>query len=439
MLSAMCRRAPSRRAVAPLAVAALVAVSSHAQAAPIETVVRTALADFPAIRVAVANRNVAEFRIDEARAGHLPVFDVGGAARVGGSATSQPLPRARVNLWAGGAIDSAIDREQQRAVSAERREAVTREDVAFAAAQGYLRVLRAQRLVRVGQANLDRHLRLVSLFEQIVRIDAGRRFDLVQAQARAQGVRGTLEDRLAELGSARQALARFYPAPLEPQDLSLPAVAAIEPDAPEATGLQDHPAVVAARREVQAAEANARTLRRSRGPRLDLEAFGGRDPGSQIVLSWPAFDATLTAAERGAVAAQLGAEAALQDTELAVLETLRQAHQDFAAAGRRIEQASRQIELARELVDIYFEQFRVGRRNLLDLLTAYAELANAEAAFAGQQVDRAIARYRIVYAQAGLAAWFDGPYASLPTLPTPEPVRVPPYGESLGPVPGATR
>jgi adhesin transport system outer membrane protein len=436
----MTRRAPSRPILAARAAAAvLVLAAPGAGAASIETVVRSALADFPAIRVAQANRNVAEFRIDEARARHLPVIDVGGAARVAGAAVSQPLPRARVNLWAGGAIDSAIDREQQRAASAERREAVTREDVAFGATQAYLRVLRAARLTDAARSNLDRHLKLVSLFEQIVRIDAGRRFDLVQAQARAQGVRGTLEDRLAELGSARQALVRFYPAPADPEGFGLPAVASIEPPAPDAGALQEHPAVVAARREVQAAEANARALRRSRGPRLDLEAFGGRDPGSQLVLSWPAFDPSLTAAERGAVAAQLGAEATLQDTERAVLDALRQAHQDFDAAGRRMTQARRQIDLASELVGIYFEQFRVGRRNLLDLLAAYAELANAEAAFAGQQVDQALARYRIVYAQAGLVAWFEGPQATLPTLPPPEPVKVPPYGDALGPVPGTVR
>jgi adhesin transport system outer membrane protein len=421
-----------------LAAAALLGLASGApgaHATPLEAVVRSALADFPAIRVAQATRSVAEFRIDEARARHLPVFDVGGAARVSGAASSSALPRARVNLWSSGAIDSAVDREQQRAASAERREAVTREEVAFGAAQAYLRVLRGWRLLRVTEANLARHERLAALFEDIVSIDAGRRFDLVQAQARVQFVRGTLEDRLAELGSARQALARFYPQPVEPQALMLPAVATLPHDPTDRAALQDHPSVVAARLEVQAAEANARTVRRSRGPRLDFEATGGRDPASLLVLSWPAFDATLTAAERGAVATQLGAEAALQDVELAVLETVRQAEQDFTAAGRRLAQAVRQVELATELVTIYFEQFRVGRRNLLDLLTAYAELSNAESAVAGSQVDQALARYRMSFAAGSLVAAFDGPLAALPVVPEPEPVRVPPFAAAAPAVP----
>jgi outer membrane protein, adhesin transport system len=413
--------------------AGMTLVFPAARAAPLDIVVRAALADFPAIRAAQANRNVAEFKVDEARARHLPTFDIGAAARVSGAATSTPLPRARVNLYAGGAIDSAVDREMQRAAAQESREAVTRDDVAFAAAQAYLRTLRAWRLVKVSEANLARHQRLADDFEQIVRIDVGRRFDLVQAQARVQLVQGTLDDRLAELGSARQALLRFFPKPLEPAALGLPAVATIPSEPTPPIGEQDHPAVAAARRDLMAAEADARTLRLQRRPRIDLEATGGRDPLSQVVLSWPAFDATLTAAEQGAVAAQVGAEATLQDVELTIAETRRQADQDFLAAGRRIEQASRQTVLASELVGIYYEQFRVGRRNLLDLLSAYGELSNGEANLAGSQVDQALARYRIAYSTGRLASQFDGAFAALPSLDAPAPALVPPFAGTRAP------
>jgi adhesin transport system outer membrane protein len=409
---------------------ALAIGSSALPAAPLDTVVRAALLDYPTIRAAQANRSVGEFRIEEARARHLPVFDIGAVGGISGAAASTMLPRARVNLYASGAIESSVERERQRAAALESLEGVTRDDVAFGAAQAYLRTLRAWRLVGVSEANLARHQRLADDFEQIARIDPGRRFDLVQAQARVQLVRGTLEDRLAELGSARQTLARFFPQPIEPADLALPAVADLPAEPAPAIGSQEHPSVVAARREVAAAEANARVVRQQRGPRLDLEALGGRDPLSQVVLSWPAFDATLAAAERGAVAARIGAEATLQDVELSIAEARRLADQDFAAAGRRTEQARRQVQLATELVTIYYEQFRVGRRNLLDLLNAYAELSNGEASLAGAQVDRALARYRIAYTTGPFAPAFDGPFAGLPGVPAPEPARVPPFARA---------
>jgi hypothetical protein len=184
---------------------------------------------------------------------------------------------------------------------------------------------------------------------------------------------------------------------------------------------------------VSAAEANARTLRLQRRPRLDFEATGGRDPLSLVVLSWPAFDASLTAAEQGAVAARIGAEATLQDVELTIAEQRRQADVDFASTGRRIVQSRTQVTLATELVGIYFEQFRVGRRNLLDLLAAYAELSNGEAALVAAQVDQALARYRIAYTTAPFAPRFENTFAALPDVPMPEPASVPPFRSAAAP------
>ncbi|HYF57529.1 MAG TPA: TolC family protein [Burkholderiaceae bacterium] len=407
---------------------AALAIALPAAAAPLETVVRAAIDDFPTIRAAQANREIGRFRIEEARARHLPTVDIGAAARVAGETASTPLPRARLNLWSFGAIEAAIERESQATAALEDRTVVSREDVAFAATQAYLRTLRAAWLVRVAEANVERHQRLAEDFRQIASIDVGRRFDLVQALARTQLVRGQLEDRIAELEVARQSLARFYREPLAVPALGLPAIAAL-PEAPPSP-LDDHPTIAAARRDVLAAEANARALRLQRGPRLDLEAFGGRDPLSRVVLSWPAFDPGLTAAERGAAAAQAGAEASLQDVSLQVLEARRQAAADATAAARRIAQAGRQIELATELVTVYFEQFRVGRRNLLDLLNAYAELSTGESALAASRVDQVLARYRVAYADGRIVPLFESSAEPLPLAPPPEPARVPPLAAS---------
>jgi adhesin transport system outer membrane protein len=420
------RGSVARAATLAFAVAGVLAHGT-ALATPLESVVRAALADYPTIRAAQANRSVGMFRVEQEKARHLPVFDVNATGRVSGTAVSEPLPRARVNLWASGAIDAAVDREAQREASLALRETVTREDVAFAVTQAYLRVLRAYRLVKVSEANLARHERLVANFQEIVGIDPGRRFDLVQAQSRAQLVRATLEDRQAELQTAREALARFTFETLVADSLTLPDARALPPDAIEAVATEDHPAVAAARRDLLSAEANARATRLNRLPRLDFEATGGRDPLSQVVLIWPAFDARLSAVERGAAAEQIGAEATLQDTELAVLEARRQAAADFASASRRLDQARSQLALATELVTIYYDQFRVGRRSLLDLLTAYVELAAAESNIAGLQVDQVLARFRMAYAAGRLVPLFDGRVAALPLLPAPPPAVVPPF------------
>jgi outer membrane protein TolC len=80
---------------------------------------------------------------------------------------------------------------------------------------------------------------------------------------------------------------------------------------------------------------------------------------------------------------------------------------EWEAAGRREAIARGQIAVAQEVVEVYRAQFQIGRRNLLDLLNAYAELANAELAFEAAGVDREIARHQIESAIGRLAAHYE--------------------------------
>jgi outer membrane protein, adhesin transport system len=384
-----------------MAVAASLSTSPGiAGATSVEEVIRVALAEYPSIVAAQAETAAARSRIVAARALHLPVFDAAAAARIRGESTSRPLPRLRVNLYAGGSIEAQVERETLLTRSFANREAQVREEVAFFAAQSYLRLLRGLQVAAARQRNVDRHRALADDFEEIVKMDPGRRFDLVQARSRLSLATGQLDDALAEVMTARQALARFHPYPIDEAAMRVPMLPA---PLDVTAALAEHPAVQAARSALDSNVANARLQRLQRGPRIDLEAVGGRDPMSRIVLSWQVFDGALSAAEQSAAAALLGAEANLHETEREVAEVLRQASADHDAATRRLEQARGQAGLDEELVGIYRAQFQVGRRNLLDLLTAYAELAATEVRVAAAEVDVALSRFRHAFASGTLA------------------------------------
>ncbi len=161
------------------AFAIVLAACSQASAASLHDVVRNALANYPAILVAQSNRSVARYDVERARALHYPTVDVLGTRRLAGAAQNLAQPRLRVNVWASGAIDATIEREGLREGALASRELETREDVAFDAAQSYLRLLRGVRTLEATQRNLERHEALVKDFEAIATIDVGRRYDLV--------------------------------------------------------------------------------------------------------------------------------------------------------------------------------------------------------------------------------------------------------------------
>ncbi|MCL4775523.1 MAG: TolC family protein [Burkholderiaceae bacterium] len=387
--------------------AGLFAACAPASAASLADVVRNALATYPAILIAQSSRNVAQFDTERARALHYPTVDLLGTRRLAGAARNLAQPRLRVNVWASGAIEATIEREGLREDALASRELETREDVAFEAAYSYLRLLRGARTLEATQRNLERHEALVKDFAAIATIDVGRRYDLVQARTRLEQVRLQIAEREAEIASARESLARFYPTRIPLGELSLPPVLPEPAPGVAPIALDSHPTVQAAQREVQVAEADTRVTRAERMPRVDVESTVGKENATQLVVSWPAFDLGRNAAEQASQAALVGARAKLAEQERLIEERQRSALQDYRAAERREAVSHGQIGLAEELVDVYREQFRIGRRNLLDLLNAFAELSTAEVTFEASRVDKSLARYRMEYALGRLAARFD--------------------------------
>ena len=379
-------------------------VCTLAQAATLDEVVRLALQTYPSIDAARANRDAAQFGVQQARAQHYPSVDVTSQRRVAGTAINVTNPALRLNLYASGAIEAGVERESWRERSLASTELVTREDVAFTAAQAYFRLFRAVILLDTTMKNFDRHKKLVDDFAAIASIDQGRRYDFVQASSRLEQVRLQVADRETEIAAAREGLARYYPDPIEPKSLSLP------PPLPEPGSMMSddaisrHPSVEAARRLLLSAEANVKAARANRAPRVDLQATGGAYGASIVTFTWPAFDLSRSAAEDAAVASLVGARATLQEQERIIRERQQTSVQSWLAALRREGVAQGQIGLAQEVVDVYRAQFQIGRRNLLDLLNAFAELSNSEIALESARVDKSLARYQLEYAVGRLSA-----------------------------------
>ena len=385
---------------------------ASAQAVTMEEVVRAATSSYPSIELARSNTDAARFQLDQAKAQHFPTLELNSQRRVAGAGPNSTQlnptqPRLRLNLYASGAIEAGVERESWREQSLASTELVTREDVAFGAAQAWFRLLRGVRQVASIRRNLERHQLLVDDFAAIVAIDQGRRFDLVQARSRTESVRQTLVSGESEVAAARDALSRFYRPAINLDALQLPPDLATEGMATTDDTVTQHPSIEAARRSLLSAEASVRAARSNRGPRLDLESTAGAYSSSFLLFSWPAFDLSRSAAENAAGASLIGARAFIEEQERLVRERQQSAFSEFVSAQRRQAVASEQVKLATELVDVYRAQFQIGRRNLLDLLTAFNELFGADAALEASKVEKSLARYRMEYAAGRFALLFD--------------------------------
>lgn len=394
---------PRLRAAA--AAVSLLSVLSASHAAGLPALITEAVNTDPAILEARANEEVAASRTDATRAQHYPTLGAQAGTYVANQADYGTPFRGvvgRVNLYAAGAIDSAVQRDELKTQSLRLHTAETRETVAANVAGLYLEALRASELMNSERRNLGRHEKIIGDLRVVVENDRGRRYELVQAESRALQVRM----RIVEYEKAMKlALSRLTRYTTQVPTLQNPIDEHWRTRMPSDLRTRVHPGIEAQRREADAVRAEQRTLERQRWPRLDLEAGVGNQGYARVVVNWSFFDRsadyTATSAARQIVAAERRGELLERD----MAERVATAEADMAQSRLQIEAAKQQIGASTSVVELYEMQFKVGRRSLIELVNAYAELASVEGSRVSAENDyrKAVASY--LAAHAALADW----------------------------------
>lgn len=401
--------------------------SGWAQAQSLTAFVRQALATYPALTAAQAHTQAANADIVRARSAHHPQISLeAGLNRFATGAvptslgSSSLLPSVRVNLWSGGRIEADTERAQALAQASQAQQRLTRDDVALQACEAYLSWLKQADLLALAEHNLQTHQQTLEDIRQIAQVDTGRRLDLEQAQVRVDNARLTQQSRQAELAVAQYKLQRFG-GPEHPTRSS--AMLSDSPLSPVPTSAaealselrEDLPTLAQWLAQVRAAQAALRLARGARWPNLDGLAsrqFNTNtqrfDTLMQVQLTMPLYNGQATQAQVDAAQAQLQqAEANLREARLQQHEKIAQAWQEWASTRQRAEVGTTQSDVAQTLVAGYRQQFRLGRRSLLDLLNVQADSFNYRQAALSAWHDERIGRARLLAATGELAQRFE--------------------------------
>ncbi len=377
-----------------------------AQAAGLQALIDEAVNTDPAVLEARANEEVAASRADATRAQHYPTLGLQTGHYVAnqGNHYSQPFRgvAGRVNLYAAGSIDAAVERDVARQQSLRLHTVETRETVAANVAGLFLEALRAKELMESERRNLVRHEKIIGDLQVVVENDRGRRYELVQAESRALQVRM----RIVEFEKAmRLALSRLTRYTRQVPTLENPIDADWRARVPADADTRQHPGVQAQQREAESVRAEQRTLERQRWPRVDLEAGAGNHGYARVVLNWSFFDRSADYTAQSAARQIAAAERRGELLERDVAERSATAEADMAQSRLQIEASKRQIGASASVVELYEMQFKVGRRSLIELVNAYAELAAVEGSLVAAENDyrRAVASY--LAARAVLVDW----------------------------------
>jgi outer membrane protein TolC len=380
-------------------------------------------------QVAAARETAAAGRADirAARAGWRPQVSLTGDAgwsRSGLTSKSDtallPGVRASQMIYDGGRTSGEVERLKQRAeaLEATRERAVL--DVAQRLADAYLEWNRQRALLAIAEEQVTALAGLRETVAAIATFDQGRASDAALVTTRLSQAEATRDARRVALADARVLVRQAASADIEPTG-DMPPVASMLPARLEAAlaAAAAHPAVRAAAFDARAASAAADAARGWWRPQVSIDA--GSQSESDLTGRSRLFGtlelklrSTLAPIDGGAGAARLAsarsaAAAARYDasfTETALRdEVLRQW---TAVSGRRdrLPGLAALVGNTDESRNVVAEQFRIGRRSILDLLSFEVERFGARTQLETERQDLIAAQYRLLGATGTLATAF---------------------------------
>jgi adhesin transport system outer membrane protein len=408
--------------------AALCAAGESVSAMSLREAVTVALVTNPQIGEAIQNRTAIEYELKEARGLYLPRLDVEASAGLenynsqsssvspqfgnlrGSFVTYDSSAVVTQKLFDGFATDAQVERQATRVDAGSLRIWERSENIALAIAREYIQAILQQNVLRIAQDNLAFHHHILSEIESADQSGTLTDADKFQAQERVTAALAKVKQAQEDLSAAKIRFFTLVDKPLS-NIAPLPPVA---PAVPRTLNLAlDHarvnnPTVAIAWADTDAADALVKEARSKYLPDVSLEgrAQAGHDinltPGrttdlqARVVMRWNLYDGGIKAAGEQEKIASASEQRLKAQEELRTIE-----EQTRLAWDTRVRQAdlgktlTLQMQQGSQVVSSYQDQFKVGRRSLLDVLDAQntrfnvallRETANYAALFADYQL-----------------------------------------------------
>ncbi|HAT1833909.1 TPA: TolC family outer membrane protein [Legionella pneumophila] len=402
--------------------------SSYTTADTLYEAVQYGMIANPDILLNTAKGLSAKQAIDKAKGGLYPSIDVtGGFGRQRSvnptSAAIDDTPSTTLNivesavelrqrLFAGGGIINEVKRNQYLTEAQKWKTQGIAEDLALEITKNYFAVLLNERLYAYSIENLKAHKAVFKMIKE--RADAGitRTAEVDQANARLALAEANKISALADLQEVKINYAKTVGK--WPENLQMPHVPARK-SLPNnlariiEKGLDNHPTVKSSYADIKEAKAQYDVARAAYYPEVNLVLnssknknlgglIGPNDSDTVAVrMNYNAFRGGADAARIRETAYQVQeAYETKNRTLLELKETIRLAWNAYVASALRIQPLKQHVTASRKTRTAYQDEFKVGKRTLLDLLDSQNEYYQSQIELARAENDEILSRYRIL-------------------------------------------
>jgi len=418
--------------------------AADAVAAPMNSELAGLLLDHPGIRSASKNLEASRKGVSSAAAGYYPT--VSATAEAGHELIDSPAERSSTdgqngkpssrspqtasvtvtqNLFNGQLTESQVRTARlNKEISAISLE-TAKQRALFDGVRGYIDVLRQKRLVEISLENEATIQRQLNLEDERVLRGSGITLDVILAKSQVQIAK---EKRVTFEGLLQDAISRYMQtfghAPnIDDMTDPVPPVESVPSSLERATeiAMLENPAVNTATTNIEVARERRQVVKAELAPTVDLEgAFNfeknsnttlgvRRDYSLMLTASWDLFSGFST---RESLSQATFQYRAIQDerdsTTRQVIEQTRLAWQALLTARQRTSLLENAVNLTSELFSSRKRLREAGKENLLNVLDAEKNLADAQINFTSASYDERLAVYQLLLAMGRLDRAFLG-------------------------------
>lgn len=299
----------------------------------------------------------------------------------------------------------------------------TAESTAIRAVEAYLNILRDRELVRIARQNYYRILATYRLVKERGLSGVGREADISQAESRLALASSNW---LAEKGNLRDSISTFYRVTgMPPTEMSFPEAphGALIPNSLQDAlnvAVNNNPFLRESIADIAEAKAQHDAAASPYWPRIDgilaandnRNIDGARGPDKDalafVELRYNLFRGGADLSRRNETAYELDQSIDIRNrTMREVIESARLTWTTIITAEKRIPQLRKyKIESSKTVV-AYREQFKLGKRTLLDLLDAENELFDSNISYTNERFLLLLSKYRILANEGRLLAYLN--------------------------------
>ena len=365
----------------------LAAVPAEPPAQDLRTLLQHALARHPAIATRRQEMAAAQGVLAGAQWQRYPSLSVQGAALSSNSGLPVTVSVQQV-LWSGGRIDGAIAAADARVVAANAATLAEEQGILERTILAFAELQRQQARLEASQDNVRSHEDLYALISRRVGQEVSSAADSALASARLAQARAERQQILAAIGNARTLLQALSGDPVRSViALDAPELGFESVNAALLAAEQFSPEIAKQRMLATAAEADLQVRKGQLMPTLAARVEHLRNPNvgfrsntDRALLAFefaPGAGLSALSAVQEAEARRLAALSAIDGARLDLEQKLNSAWIDAQASVIQREPLRLLAQTNAAIVASFLRQYRVGRKNWLDVLNAQREAAQA--------------------------------------------------------------